>query len=307
MGRYILKRTVAAIVTLFIAATLTFFIMNAVPGDPFLSEKAPSPAIREQMRAKYGLDKPLIVQYFHYIKNLLHGDLGVSYVQSKNRPVADIIKSAFPVSAKVGAYAVLAAVLIGIPLGCISALKRDYLVDNVIRVLTTIGIAVPSFVMATLMLILFAAKLKWLPASGLNKPAAYVMPVVSLALYPMAYITRMMRSSMLDVIGQDYIRTARAKGMSTFVTIFKHALRNSILPIITYLGPLIANLLTGGFVVEKIFNIPGMGRYYVKSIECRDYTIIMGVTVFYSAFLILMTLLCDLIYKLVDPRIQLDN
>lgn len=307
MARYIIKRTIAAILTLFVAATLTFFIMNAVPGDPFMSERAPSEEIRMQMRAKYGLDKPLVVQYFNYMKNLVKGDLGVSYVQSKNRPVADIIRTAFPVSAKVGAYAVLVAVLIGVPMGCISALNRDKLVDNVIRVLSTVGIAVPGFVMATLMLIVFAADLKWLPSSGLNTPSGYVMPVLALAFYPMAYITRMMRSSMLDVIGQDYIRTARAKGMTTFITIFKHALRNSVLPIITYLGPLIANLLTGGFVVEKIFNIPGMGRYYVKSIECRDYTIIMGVTIFYAAFLIVMTLLCDILYKVVDPRIRLEN
>lgn len=306
MWQYILKRVTTAIFTLFVAATLTFFIMNAVPGDPFLSERAPSEEIRMAMRAKYGLDKPIGIQYLNYMKNLLKGDLGISYVQSKNRPISEIIAKSFPISAKIGAYAILLTILIGIPLGCISALERDKFSDNTIRVLSTLGIAVPGFVVATTLMLLFAVKWKLLPTSGLDTPQAYILPVFSLALYPMCYITRLMRSSMLDVIGQDYIRTARAKGMSVFSTTFKHALRNSIIPIITYMAPMIANILTGGFVVEKIFNIPGIGRYFVKSIECRDYTIIMGVTIFYSALLILMTLICDLLYKAVDPRIKLE-
>lgn len=248
----------------------------------------------------------LVVQYANYLKNLLHGDFGVSYVQAKNKPIMDIIKQAFPISAKIGAIAVVVATVIGIPLGCLSALRREKWQDNVIRVLSTVGIAVPGFVVATSFMILFAVKLKLVPASGLSSAAAYVLPVITLALSPCSYIARLMRSSMLDVIGQDYIRTARAKGMSEFITTFKHALRNSLIPVITYMGPMIANVLTGGFVVEKIFNIPGLGRYFVKSIESRDYTIIMGVTIFYAAILILMTLVCDIIYKLVDPRIKLD-
>ena len=306
MLKYLVKRIGTAVITLFVAATITFFVMNLVPGDPFMSEKAPTAAAKAAMEAKYGLDKPLVVQYANYLKNLLHGDFGVSYVQAKNKPIMDIIKQAFPISAKIGAIAVVVAPVIGIPLGCLSALRREKWQDNVIRVLSTVGIAVPGFVVATSFMILFAVKLKLVPASGLSRAAAYVLPVVTLALSPCSYIARLMRSSMLDVIGQDYIRTARAKGMSEFITTFKHALRNSLIPVITYMGPMIANVLTGGFVVEKIFNIPGLGRYFVKSIESRDYTIIMGVTIFYAAILILMTLVCDIIYKLVDPRIKLD-
>ncbi len=306
MLKYLVKRIGTAVITLFVAATITFFVMNLVPGDPFMSEKAPTAAAKAAMEAKYGLDKPLVVQYANYLKNLLHGDFGVSYVQAKNKPIMDIIKQAFPISAKIGAIAVVVATVIGIPLGCLSALRREKWQDNVIRVLSTVGIAVPGFVVATSFMILFAVKLKLVPASGLSSAAAYVLPVITLALSPCSYISRLMRSSMLDVIGQDYIRTARAKGMSEFITTFKHALRNSLIPVITYMGPMIANVLTGGFVVEKIFNIPGLGRYFVKSIESRDYTIIMGVTIFYAAILILMTLVCDIIYKLVDPRIKLD-
>ena len=306
MLKYLVKRIGTAVITLFVAATITFFVMNLVPGDPFMSEKAPTAAAKAAMEAKYGLDKPLVVQYANYRKNLLHGDFGVSYVQAKNKPIMDIIKQAFPISAKIGAIAVVVATVIGIPLGCLSALRREKWQDNVIRVLSTVGIAVPGFVVATSFMILFAVKLKLVPASGLSSAAAYVLPVVTLALSPCSYIARLMRSSMLDVIGQDYIRTARAKGMSEFITTFKHALRNSLIPVITYMGPMIANVLTGGFVVEKIFNIPGLGRYFVKSIESRDYTIIMGVTIFYAAILILMTLVCDIIYKFVDPRIKLD-
>lgn len=306
MLKYLVKRIGTAIVTLFVAATITFFVMNLVPGGPFLSEKAPTEAAKAAMEAKYGLDKPLMVQYGRYLLGLLHGDFGVSYVQAKNKPIIDIIKQSFPVSAKIGAVAVLVSAFIGIPLGCLSALRREKWQDNVIRVLSTVGIAVPGFVVATSLMIVLSVKLKLLPSSGLSTAASYVLPVITLSLSPCSYIARLMRSSMLDVIGQDYIRTAKAKGMSEFITTFKHALRNSLIPVITYMGPMIANVLTGGFVVEKIFNIPGLGRYFVKSIESRDYTIIMGTTIFYAAILILMTLICDIVYKLVDPRIKLD-
>ena len=305
MGKYLLKRLATAVVTLFIAATLTFFIMNLVPGDPFLSEKAPSEEAREALRAKYGLDKPLPVQYMNYLKNLLHGDLGVSYVQAKNKPIKDIIATAFPISARVGSIAIVVSFVLGVPLGCISALRRGKWQDNTIRVGSTLGVAIPGFLIATLLMLVFGAKLKWFPISGLRKASGYVLPVIALSLSPMSYIARLMRSSMLDALGQDYIRTARAKGMSAYVTTFKHALRNSILPVITYMAPMVANILTGGFVVEKIFGIPGLGSYFVKSIQSRDYTIIMGTTVFYAAILILCSLICDIIYKLVDPRIKL--
>ena len=305
MFRYLCKRLATAVITLFIAATLTFFIMNLVPGDPFLSEKAPTEEARAMLRAKYGLDKPLIVQYGNYMKNLLHGDFGVSYVQAKNKPIREIIEKSFPVSAKVGVFAIAVAFFLGVPLGCISALRREKWQDNIVRFVSTLGVAIPGFLIATLLMLVFGAKLKWFPISGLKKASGYVLPVIALSLSPMSYISRLMRSSMLDALGQDYIRTARAKGLSTYVTTFKHALRNSILPVITYMAPMIANILTGGFVVEKIFGIPGMGSYFVKSIQSRDYTIIMGTTIFYAAVLITCSLICDIIYKLVDPRIKL--
>ncbi len=305
MIKYLLKRIGSAAVTLFIAATLTFFIMNLVPGDPFLSDKAPTEEAREMLRAKYGLDKPITVQYANYMRNLLHGDFGVSYVQAKNKPIKDIIGQSFPISARVGAIAIAVAFFLGVPLGCISALRREKVQDNIIRVVSTLGVAIPGFLIATLLMLVFGAKLKWFPISGIKKTSGYVLPVIALSLSPMSYIARLMRSSMLDALGQDYIRTARAKGLNTYVTTFKHALRNSILPVITYMAPMTANILTGGFVVEKIFGIPGMGSYFVKSIQSRDYTIIMGTTVFYAAILILCSLVCDIIYKIVDPRIKL--
>ena len=305
MAKYIFKRLITSVITLFIAATLTFFIMNLVPGDPFLSDKAPSEEARAMLRAKYGLDQPLMVQYGNYLKNLMHGDLGVSYVQAKNKPIKDIIAQSFPISARVGSIAILVSFFIWVPLGCISALRREKWQDNTIRVVSTLGVAIPGFLIATLLMLVFGAKLKWFPISGLKKTSGYVLPVIALSLSPMSYIARLMRSSMLDALGQDYIRTARAKGMTSYVTTFKHALRNSILPVITYMAPMIANILTGGFVVEKIFGIPGLGSYFVKSIQSRDYTIIMGTTVFYAAILILCSLVCDIIYNLVDPRIKL--
>lgn len=305
MGKYLIKRIGAAIFTIFVAATITFFIMHFVPGDPFMSEKATTPEVKEALYAKYGLDKPLIVQYFNYMKNLLKGDFGISYKLSKNRPISAIIGESFPVSAKVGMWAVVFAVTCGVPLGCVAALRRSKWQDNAIRVLSTIGIAIPGFVVATGTMILFSVQLKWLPATWSGKASSYILPVFTLGFYPMCYITRLMRSSMLDAMGQDFIRTAKAKGMSEFIVTFKHALKNSLIPVITYLGPLVASILTGGFVVEQVFNIPGLGRYFVKAITARDYMVIMGTTIFLATFIILMNLVCDLLYKLVDPRIKL--
>ncbi|GHV26104.1 peptide ABC transporter permease [Clostridia bacterium] len=307
MLRYILRRVLAAALTLFIAATLTFFIMNAVPGDPFASERATTAAAKAAMQAKYGLDLPLTQRYLNYMNSLLHGDMGVSYVQVKNKPVADLIATAFPVSARLGAIAICASIIVGIPLGCISAMYRGKWVDSVMRVLSTLGIAVPGFVVATTLMVVFAAGLKWLPATGLKSSASYIMPVITLALYPACYIARLMRSSLLDTISQDYIRTLRAKGISRTCIVFKHALRNALIPVITYFGPMVASILTGGIIAEHVFNIPGLGRYFVKSIESRDYTIIMATTIFYAFMLIAMTTLCDILYKVVDPRISLEK
>lgn len=305
-AKYVLKRIMMAILTIFVAATITFFLMKLVPGSPFASEKTNEIA-QQALNEKYGLDKPVLVQYKIYLQQLLQGDLGVSYKLQKNVPVATIIKQSFPISAKIGAMSITFALLVGIPLGCISALKRGKWADSVIRVVSTLGIAVPSFVIATASMLIFAIEFKLLPTYGLSKPSSYILPVFTLGFYPMCYITRLVRSSMLDSLGQDYIRTARAKGMSEFVVTFKHALKNSLIPVITYLGPLVAFTLTGGFVVEKVFNIPGLGRYFIKAIDARDYNLIMGTTVFLASFIILMNLLCDILYKLVDPRIKLDE
>lgn len=304
MLKYILKRIGLAIVTVFIVATLTFFLMNMVPGGPFMSEKAVSPKAQAALEAKYGLDKPLLEQYVTYMTGILHGDFGDSLKQ-RGRTVASIITSKFPVSARLGGLAVLVAVLIGIPLGCISALNRGKLGDNIIIVIATCGIAVPSFVICTVLMYTLGVRVKLLPTLGLTSWKHYIMPVTALAFYPTAYITRLTRSSMLDVLGQDYMRTAKAKGLSQFVSLFKHALRNAVLPVVTYLGPLLASIMTGSFIVEKIFTIPGLGGEFISSIMNRDYTVIMGTTIFLATLMVFMNVVVDIVYKIVDPRIKL--
>lgn len=304
MAKYIAKRIGLAIVTIWAVATITFFLMNMVPGGPFLSEKAISPQATAALEAKYGLDKPLFQRYLTYIGDALHGDFGDSLKQ-RGRTVMDIIKMKFPVSARVGGLTVLVALTIGIPLGCIAALKRGKFLDSLISVVATCGIAVPSFVICTLLLYFFGVKLMLLPTVGLSSWKHFVMPVMALSFYPTAYIMRLMRSSMLDVLGQDYMRTAKAKGVSGFVTLFKHALRNAVLPVITYVGPLLAYTVTGSFVVEKIFTIPGLGGEFISAINGRDYTLIMGTTIFLATLIIVMNVVVDIVYKMVDPRIKL--
>lgn len=305
MFKYIIKRIGLAIVTIWAVATITFFLMNLVPGGPFLSEKAVSPKAMAALEAKYGLDKPLFEQYITYLTDALHGDFGDSLKQ-RGRTVTSIIVTKFPVSARVGGVAVLVALLIGIPLGCIAAMHRGKFLDNLISVISTCGIAVPSFVICTVLMYFLGVHLKILPTYGLTSWKHYVMPVMALSFYPMAYIMRLMRSSMLDVLGQDYMRTCKAKGVSQAVSIFKHALRNAILPVITYVGPMLAYTLTGSFVVEKIFTIPGLGGEFIGSISSRDYTVIMGTTIFLATLLIVMNVIVDIIYKIVDPRIKLN-
>ena len=304
MVKYIAKRIGLAIVTIWAVATITFFLMNLVPGGPFLSEKAISSQATAALEAKYGLDKPLFQQYLTYIKDALHGDFGDSLKQ-RGRTVMDIIKMKFPVSARVGGVSVLVSLILGVPLGCIAALKRGKFADSLISVVATCGIAVPSFVICTLLLYFFGVKLQILPTMGLTTAKHYVMPVMALAFYPTAYIMRLMRSSMLDVLGQDYMRTAKAKGLAGGKILFKHALRNAILPVITYVGPLLAYTVTGSFVVEKIFTIPGLGGEFIAAINGRDYTLIMGTTIFLATLIILMNVVVDIVYKLVDPRIKL--
>ncbi len=306
MTRYIIKRTIIVILTLILISTITFFLMNIVPGGPFLSEKAPSPAVLKMLEEKYGLDKPLIVQYKTYMVDLAHGDLGVS-LKKKGREVTDIILEKFPVSGKLGLVAVGIAIAFGIPIGCIAALNRGKWLDNALMFIATIGIAVPGFVVATSLMIIFGVKLHLLPTFGLSTPLHYILPAFTLAFYPMSYMARLMRSSMLDVLSLDYIRTAKAKGVSEFKMIFKHALRNSLIPVITYLGPLMAYILTGSFVVEKIFTIPGLGGEFINSITNRDYPLIMGTTIFLATLLIFMNFFVDILYKVVDPRVNLDK
>ena len=304
MVKYILKRLGMAVVTVWLVATLTFFLMNMVPGGPFLSEKAVSPKALKALEAKYGLDKPLFEQYLTYMGDAVHGDFGDSLKQ-RGRTVSGIITSKFPVSARLGGMAVLVAFCIGVPLGCISALNRGKIGDNIIIVIATCGIAVPSFVICTMLMYVFGVRLGWLPTLGLSTWKHYIMPVLALAFYPTAYITRLMRSSMLDVLGQDYMRTAKAKGLNQMVCLFKHALRNAILPIVTYMGPLLAYTVTGSFIVEKIFTIPGLGSEFIGSITNRDYTVIMGTTIFLATLMVFMNVVVDIVYKLVDPRIKL--
>lgn len=278
--------------------------MNLMPGDPFMSEKA-SEESRAILIEKYGLDQPVYVQYEKYLQNLFHGDMGTSYVLQKGRAVRDIITESFAVSMKLGVKALVVAIILGIFLGCVSGLCKDRLPDGIIRVVSSLGISMPGYVVASGLMIILAVNFKILPVNY-NKPGGAIMPVITLALYPTSYLTRLTRASILEVMNQDYLRTERAKGMSEFVVVFVHALKNSLIPVITYLGPLTASILTGGFVAESVFNVPGLGRYFVSSISSRDYTMIMGVTIFYSALIILMNLVCDILYKIVDPRITLD-
>ncbi len=280
-SRYIVKRILLALVSLFAIITITYFLMNLMPGDPFMSEKA-SEENRAILIAKYGLDQPVYVQYGKYLENLLHGDMGTSYVLQKGRAVKDIIFESFQVSMGLGVRALFLAIVCGIILGCIAGLCKDKLPDAIIRVFSSLGISMPGYVIASGLMIFLAVNLKVLPVNY-NKPGGWVMPMLTLAIYPTSYLTRLTRASILEVMNQDYLRTERAKGMSEFVVVFIHALKNSLIPVITYLGPLTASILTGGFVAESVFSVPGLGRYFVSSISSRDYTMIMGVTIFYSA------------------------
>lgn len=308
MAKYILKRVLMAVITLFIVICLTFFLMNAVPGNPWLSEKTPTQATIDALNAKYGLDQPLIVQLGKYLENLLHLDFGTSIKMQKDRPVLDIITTMFPISAGIGAIAISWAILVGVPLGCLAAYKRGTWIDSLLRVICTLGISMPGFVIATMLLHVLTGGiegLKLFPTMFDGTAKSYVLPCLALGFYPMCYLSRQTRTAMLDAINQEYIKTARAKGLKNKKIIFKHALRNALIPVITYLGPQIAFTLCGGFVVEKVFSIPGLGRYFISSIQNRDYPLIMGTTIFLAAFIIIMNLIVDLLYKLVDPRINL--
>lgn len=306
MGRYILKRIFASIVTLWVVVTITFTLSRIIPGGPFDTEKDTPPEVRRNLEERYKLNEPIYVQYADYLKNLIQLDLGPSFKQ-RGVSVNEIIDRGFPISAKLGAVAVGIALISGLMLGILAALKQGNWPDRLTMFISTLGVTIPSFVLATLFIYFFAEKLRWFPVYGLDTAKHYVLPAVALAGYSMAFISRLVRSSLLDVVRQDYIRTAKAKGLSESSVIVKHALKNAMLPVVTYLGPLIAGILTGSFVIERIFTINGLGRAFVDSIGNRDYTAILGVTVFYSLFLIICNLIVDLVYAFIDPRIKLEG
>ena len=302
---YIFKRIVLALATIWLVITVTFFISRAVPGGPFLGEKAITEAARAQLEAKYGLDKPVMEQYVTYLSDIVtEFDFGPSLKQ-RGRDVVDIISDGLKVSVKLGVTAAVGALILGVIFGSIAALRRNKLVDKIIMVVTTAFVSMPSFIMGSLLLVVFSSILGWLPANG-TTAEGLILPIITLSLYPMAYITRLTRSSMLDVLGQDYIRTARAKGVSGWRIIFGHALKNSLIPVITYFGPMLAYIVTGSLVVERIFAVPGIGRSFVSSITDRDYPMIMGTTIVLATLIVVMNLVSDLLYKVVDPRINLE-
>lgn len=306
MIKYVIKRLFASVVTIWVVISLTFFLMRFMPGGPFDSEKTPPPAIKANLEAKFGLNKPILEQYKIYLVNLTKGELGPS-MKYEGRSVQWVIGYSFPASAKLGVIAVVLSLAIGVLLGILSALKQGKWQDSICMLLATIGVTVPSFVIASLLIYVFAVKAKLLPATGFKDWRYYIMPSIALAGYSIAFITRLTRSRLLDVLRQDYIRTAKAKGLSKNAVILKHALRNSLIPVVTYLGPLIAGVLTGSFVIEKIFAVPGLGREFVTSVSNRDYTTVLGVTIFYSTFLILCNFVVDILYVVIDPRIKLEN
>ena len=303
MARYVVKRVILDVITMCLGCFITFFAINAIPCGSFNGEKAKSPAVMKVLNERYGLDKPVGVQFVNYMKNIMHGDFGVSL--KNGREIAETIRTRFAVSAKLGIMAIIVALIFGVVLGCTAALNRNKWQDHLIIFFVTLFTAMPSFVMASFLLLIFCIQLKIVPVWSTANPS-YVLPVIALSLSPMANITRLTKTSMLDALGQDYVRTAKAKGVKPVKVIFVHTLRNALIPVITYVGPLTAAILTGSLVVENIFTIGGLGSAFVDSITNRDYTLIMGVTIFLAMIMIIMNLVSDLVYKLVDPRIRLE-
>ena len=305
MLRYIGKRVFSGIITILVLITITFFMMHFIPGSPFVKgEQKMPPEVLQRIEEKYGFNQPLFVQYLTYLKNIVRGDFGISFKKA-GTTVNNIIDRGFPVSARVGLVAIAVSVLIGMALGILSAVKRASIFDGASMVFATVGISIPTFVTAVLLLYLFAGILKVLPTYGLASWKHYILPVTCLSFSPIAYIARMTRSSMLEVMQQDYIRTARAKGVREFFVIVKHGLRNAILPVVTYLGTLVAGLLTGSFVIERLYAIPGIGKFYVDSIGARDYNVILGMTVFFGIFVVVCNIIVDILYGVIDPRVKM--
>lgn len=303
MSRFLIKKALILIASLFLITVATFFLMHTIPGDPFMQDKAIPEEILKSMRAYYGLDQPLYVQFFNYLDGVIHGNLGPSF-KYEGRTVNDIIRSGFPISCYLGLETLIISVFGGIFLGSIAALKFRSLADYLTMVIAVIGISVPSFILATFLQYLLAMKLSLLPVARWGSFSHTIMPALALSALPLAFIARLTRSNMIEVLQQDYIQTARSKGLSSYQIILKHVLRNSILPVVTFIGPLTASIMTGSFAIEKIFGIPGLGQWFVLSITNRDYTVIMGLTLFYSAILLLSVFIIDLVYCLIDPRID---
>jgi len=305
--RYVLNRFIVSLLTIWVVITIIFFLIRFLPGDPFTSDREVPARIRANMLARFGLDKPLHQQYFLYLWNLVtKGDMGPS-MKYEARSVSGIIAYSFPASAKIGLLVVIASVVAGVNMGIVAALNHGRFTDRFFMVLTTLGVTVPSFVLANLLILTFSLKFRILPPTGYGQARHLVLPVIALAGYSTAFITRITRSKYLEVVKQDYIRTARAKGLSRAAVVFKHVMRNSMIPVVTYLGPLVAAVLTGSFVVETIFAIPGLGREFVLSINNRDYTMVLGVSIFYSCLIILCNFVVDMLYVLIDPRIKFEN
>ncbi|MBE1552970.1 ABC transporter permease [Sporosarcina limicola] len=306
MTLYVVKRLVAIIITLFMIITLTFFLMHSIPGGPFTGDKNVPEAVAKALSEKYHLDDPLWKQYFDYLKSVAQFDLGPSF-KYEGMTVNELIKAGLPVSAKVGLLSVALILIVGIPIGIFAALNQNKWPDTLVMLLATLGVTIPSFVIGTLLLYVFSLKLGWTPAYGVEQWQGYILPVLALSGFSLSFVSRLTRSSMIEVFQQDYMRTARGKGLRPSKIIIKHGLRNGLIPVVTIVGPLIAAMLTGSFVIEKIFALPGIGRHFVQSITNRDYTTIMGITIFYAVILVVIVFIVDLIYGLIDPRIKLNK
>jgi len=306
MGNYYVKRFLSMVVTLFLIVTITFFLMRAIPGGPFTREKPLPDEIVARLEAKYNLDAPLMEQYFDYMKGLITFDLGPSY-RILGMSVNEMISNGFATSATIGGLAAALIIVVGIPIGIVSALKANSMIDYSVMFLATLGVTLPSFVLATGYIYIFAIQYDLVDATGLSSIGSYIGPVIALSGYSLSFVARLSRSSELEVLQQDYIRTARANGISEFKVIMKHGLKNSLIPIVTYVGPMIATILTGSFIVETMFNLPGIGTYFVAAVQNRDYTVIIGMTVFYALFYVVAVFLVDIAYSFIDPRIKLGN
>ncbi len=306
MRNYFIKRFIQSLLTVILIASVTFFMMHSIPGGPFTRERPVPDEIMRALNAKYNLDAPLIVQYYDYMKGLVTFDLGPSFSKI-GVSVNELIATGFPVTGRIGLLAALFIIVIGVPVGIISAIRQNKPIDYFVMFMATLGVTIPSFVLATLYIFVFAGKLGWVPTYGAKTPASYIGPMIALSGYSLSFVARLTRSSMLEVLRQDYIRTAKANGLSTLSVIGKHALKNALIPVVTYLGPTIAAIMTGSFVVERIFAIPGIGQYFVESVSNRDYTMIIGITVFYAIFYVMMVYIVDMLYAVIDPRIKFER